>query len=195
MSRVFFSSLLSHNFDDQLSSNFYRFVILCTCWDTPSEKTGLWQLPLVPSVFNNKAHIKQSSTTQSCCKPEWGYHVLMRSRVWIWVPLLAQTIVSLSKILDNCCLCHDRERKGSFTRDRSFASAAPCIWNSLPLWISDLVFVPQKSNLFSTLIISCHRFSRTNFVVSVFYRFGFGFTAPWWAPTGVRTYHRRIASL
>ena len=23
------------------------FVILCLCWDTPSEKTGLWQLPKV----------------------------------------------------------------------------------------------------------------------------------------------------
>ena len=24
----------------------------CICWDTPSEKTGLWQLPIVSSVFN-----------------------------------------------------------------------------------------------------------------------------------------------
>ena len=29
VTRVFFLSLLSHNFDDQLSSNFHRFVILC----------------------------------------------------------------------------------------------------------------------------------------------------------------------
>ena len=48
---VFFLSLLSHNFDDRLSSNFHKFVILCICWDTPSEKTGLWQLPIVSSVF------------------------------------------------------------------------------------------------------------------------------------------------
>ena len=33
--------------------------------------------------------------------------------------------------------------------------------------ILDLVFVPQNSNLFSKLIL-CHRFTRTNFVVSVF---------------------------
>ena len=32
-------------------TTFYRFVILCICWDTPSEKTGLWQLPIVSSVF------------------------------------------------------------------------------------------------------------------------------------------------
>ena len=49
---VFFLPLLSRNFDDQLSLNFNRFVILCIlCWDTLSEKTGLWQLPKVSSVF------------------------------------------------------------------------------------------------------------------------------------------------
>ena len=38
---VFFVPLLSRNFNDQLSSNFHRFVILCICWDTASVKTGL----------------------------------------------------------------------------------------------------------------------------------------------------------
>ena len=33
-----------------MSSNFHRFVILCICWDTPSE-IGLWQLLIVSSVF------------------------------------------------------------------------------------------------------------------------------------------------
>ena len=27
------------------------FAILCIYWDTLSEKTGLWQLPIVSSVF------------------------------------------------------------------------------------------------------------------------------------------------
>ena len=31
VTRVFFLSLLSRNFDDQLSSNVHRFVILCIC--------------------------------------------------------------------------------------------------------------------------------------------------------------------
>ena len=44
----FFLPLLSRNFDDQLSSNFHRFVILCICWDTASEKAGLpVSLPLL----------------------------------------------------------------------------------------------------------------------------------------------------
>ena len=49
---VFFS-LLSRNFDDQLSSNVNRFVIMHIdlCWDTPRENTGLWQLPNVSSAF------------------------------------------------------------------------------------------------------------------------------------------------
>ena len=47
-----FLSLLSCNFDDWLSPNFHRCVILCIlCWDTASEKTGLWQLPILSSVF------------------------------------------------------------------------------------------------------------------------------------------------
>ena len=51
VSRVFFLSLLSHNCDDRLRSHYHRFVILCICWDTPSEKPGLWQLPIVSTVF------------------------------------------------------------------------------------------------------------------------------------------------
>ena len=42
---------LSCAIDDQLSSNFHRFVILCICWDTASGKTALWQLPIVSTVF------------------------------------------------------------------------------------------------------------------------------------------------
>ena len=51
---VYFLSLLSCNFDNQLSSKFHRFVILCISWDTPSEKTGLLQSPIkkVSSAFN-----------------------------------------------------------------------------------------------------------------------------------------------
>ena len=44
MTRVFFLSLLSRNINDQLSSKFHRFVILCIVENTPSEKNGLRQL-------------------------------------------------------------------------------------------------------------------------------------------------------
>jgi len=47
----FFLSLLSRDFDDRLSSNFHRFVILCIRWDTPTVKASLWQLPIVSSAF------------------------------------------------------------------------------------------------------------------------------------------------
>ena len=46
----FFLSVFG-NFDNQLSWNFHRFVIFFICWDTPSEKSGLWQLPIVSNVF------------------------------------------------------------------------------------------------------------------------------------------------
>ena len=48
----FFLSLISRNFDDRLSSNFHRFVILCICWDTPTVEASLWQLPIVSTAFN-----------------------------------------------------------------------------------------------------------------------------------------------
>ena len=52
VTRVFFLSLLSRKFDDRLSSNFHRFIILCICWDTPTVKASLWQLPKVSTAFN-----------------------------------------------------------------------------------------------------------------------------------------------
>ena len=51
MQQGFFSFIvLNCNFDDQLVPNFHRHI-LCLCWDTPSGKTGLWQLPEVVSAF------------------------------------------------------------------------------------------------------------------------------------------------
>ena len=47
-----------------------------------------------------------------------------------------------------------------------FSSAAPCIWNALPLNLRSCLYT-KNSKLFSKLI-SCHRFSRTYLVVSVF---------------------------
>ena len=56
---VFFSSLFSSNFDDQLTQNFHRFVNLCKCWDTASENTGLWHLQNVSiSVFKRRTEKK-----------------------------------------------------------------------------------------------------------------------------------------
>ena len=47
----FFFFIIISQLRRPLSSNFHRFVILCICWDTWSEQTGLWQLPIVSSVF------------------------------------------------------------------------------------------------------------------------------------------------
>ena len=50
--KVFFFFNIISQLRRPLSSNFHRFVILWICWDTLSEKTGLWQLPIVSTVFN-----------------------------------------------------------------------------------------------------------------------------------------------
>ena len=51
---MFFFFLCSHCiFDDQLCPNVHRFIILCTRWDTPSENTGLWQLPNMSGAFTH----------------------------------------------------------------------------------------------------------------------------------------------
>ena len=54
VTRAFFLSLLSRKFADRLSSNFHRFVILSICWDTPTVKSSIWQLPIVSTVFKKK---------------------------------------------------------------------------------------------------------------------------------------------
>ena len=65
VTRLFFLSLLSRNFDDRLSSNFHRFVILCICLVTPSEKTGLWQLPIVFTTF--KMNVNKNLLRSTAC--------------------------------------------------------------------------------------------------------------------------------
>ena len=71
----------SCNFDDQFSLNFHRFVMLCICLYTPSEKAGLWQLPKVFSIFKDNLKINRTTTrtvsTMSCTK-----HV---QYPWLWL--------------------------------------------------------------------------------------------------------------
>ena len=62
---MYFLSLSSRKFDDRLSSNTDRFVVLCICWDTPSDETGLWQSLLVSSVFKAQWTIVIPTSTQS----------------------------------------------------------------------------------------------------------------------------------
>ena len=55
-----FPFIFSRNFDDQLSSNFHRFIILCML-DTLTENTCLRQLSKVSSAF------KESQWNTACC--------------------------------------------------------------------------------------------------------------------------------
>ena len=71
------------NFDDWLSSNFHRFVILCICWDTSSEKTGLWQLPIVSRVFKSTGHLFT-----------WCIHAQNSKLVKIWTQLVVEVASS-----------------------------------------------------------------------------------------------------
>ena len=64
---VFFSSII---ISLQLSPNFTG-LLFYEYWDAPSEKTGLWQLPKVSSVFNYNAvtittsHCRNNETVDS----------------------------------------------------------------------------------------------------------------------------------
>ena len=88
VTRVLFLSLLSLNFDDELSSNFHRLVILCICWDTPSETTCLWQLPIVSTVqclwliWAINCIICQG---QACCQPTHGDETCVTPLYILWV--------------------------------------------------------------------------------------------------------------
>ena len=48
---MFFLQSLSCKLYDQTESMFTDVLFYAVCWDTPSEKTGLWQLPIVFSAF------------------------------------------------------------------------------------------------------------------------------------------------
>ena len=85
-----FSLHYSRNFDDQLSSNFLRFVILCICWYTK----WLWQLPLMSSVFKNNIRL-------SPVKIYWR----------LWVSTFGRFIMSVSSI--TCTLYTSQPRHGN----------------------------------------------------------------------------------
>ena len=61
-----------------MSSIFHRFVMLCIYLDTPSEKTGLWQLLIVSTAFKCRVVLKKKTSNTgsggrvlSFCQP---YH-------------------------------------------------------------------------------------------------------------------------
>ena len=83
MTRVLFLQLLSSNFDDQLSSNFHRFVISCICWDTPTEKTSLRPLPIVSTAFKGLFFSVNSSLRhrRHCCNSPFTHRKINYWRV------------------------------------------------------------------------------------------------------------------
>ena len=94
---MFFPPLSSCSFDDQLSSNFHR-LLFWACWDTQSEKTGLWQLSIVSSVF------KANSTARFFL--QWRFPFLSLSSV-PKVPLTTKKHVcaSFKKVLLKAWQC------------------------------------------------------------------------------------------
>ena len=58
--RVFFSFINISQLQRPIKLKFSQVVILCIklCWDTPTVKTSLWQLPKVSSVFKQKTKTK-----------------------------------------------------------------------------------------------------------------------------------------
>ena len=95
----FFLLLLSRKFADRLSSNFYRFVILCICWDTPTVKASLWQLSKLSSAFNAAAVLEQDDYARDALKSEtknqylhmFYVHSSATSTLWNPTPPQART--------------------------------------------------------------------------------------------------------
>ena len=53
----FFHCYLGTFTTDWAQTWIHRFAILCICWDTLSEKTDLWQLPTVSTIFKRENKI------------------------------------------------------------------------------------------------------------------------------------------
>ena len=69
---VFFLALFSCTFDDQLSLNCHRFIILCICWDTPSENTGLYQRCPVPLFWDRLTLLVLMIKNKNSCNYHHG---------------------------------------------------------------------------------------------------------------------------
>ena len=98
---VFSFIIILQTLADRLSSNFHRFVILCICWETPSKKTGLWQLPIVSTVFKQTSippsFVEHSSVFHSSeipspllCWPFWRQCTVLGGRgvVYRWLGMV-----------------------------------------------------------------------------------------------------------
>ena len=104
VTRVCFLPLVSRNFDD---SSFHRLVILCICWDTPTAKSSLWQLPIVSTAFKyvNKMQTYSNwfwkktnldTINQFVLKP-WNIAVLcILLEVMVWI---MERCIMVSKLL------------------------------------------------------------------------------------------------
>ena len=70
----FFLRVFSCNFNDQLSPDFHRFVILCICWDTPSEKT--WSLTIITKggqcLYRRCFSSTSPNASKWLCYVKWG---------------------------------------------------------------------------------------------------------------------------
>ena len=98
---VFFVSSFPRNFSDQFSSNFHRLVILCLCWDTPSDKTGL-QLPNVYLPFNDSKSLLALYMYYS------ARHSSQRTYLLFKVVLPRTEYVQLFLIISTSCLFVNR---------------------------------------------------------------------------------------
>ena len=101
-SRCFVLFIFSRNFDDQLSSNLHRFVILCIYWDAPSEKTGLWRLPIVSSVFNTRIVFLILGKKSSCDHLSTKRIALTFFGNWFFPTNLMYYWILLRFVLRNC---------------------------------------------------------------------------------------------
>ena len=144
VTRVFFLSLLSRNFDDRLSSNFHRFVILCIYWDTPNVKASLWQIPIVSTAFKSvflyvstwlhpSTRVKENNTKWGTPTrvSEWNLNFLFGAFVmFVWE--LQRKITQL------WCLIWQLLQKGSFPR---------CQWWNAIIWMYTSCELKRSENV------------------------------------------------
>ena len=90
--------------------------------------------------------------------------VVWQRLVQFWILVLAH---------DVCISIISASSSNLWSETGHWAGSAASYWHSLPLNLRSFLCT-TKFKSFSKLIL-CHRFSKTNFVVSVFFHFVFGF--------------------
>ena len=114
MTRVFFSFIIISQLRWPIELKFSQVCYyLCICLDTPSEKTGLWQLPMVSTVFKHRCNDNKNTVIffqQSYYLPSLPPWISMKlDNSLNCLPQKHESVIHPSIITVVTCFCQNKQ--------------------------------------------------------------------------------------